>query len=469
MTNLPQASQTDFHRIVLLASCGTQLLLISENGQFRLPTLAAPTDQRLTESLTALLKSHWSQRAVCLFRLDTAPMTSDRLYHVMECCDENPPVTPGSRWVSVSSLDELHFQEAPDFAAVVQSLAQCRAFAEDSKHAPFARLGWFSELTSWVREEAARQGLKLSRNFSQLNAGPAFSLVRFETDGPALWFKAVGEPNLREYPITLALTNYFPAFVPHILASRADWNGWLTLEAAGAHPDGSSPLTLWTAIAAALAELQIASIGRTLHLVDAGCHDLRACALTEVAEPFFDVIAELMSRQTKPSPPALSYRDLVALREQLQVLLHSLRESYIPNTLGHLDFNPGNIVVSKDRCVFLDWAEACVGHPFLTLAYLLEALHRLPDAGRCWQEQIISTYTERWKCFVDPVEIAHSLALIRPLAVFAYAVSSAAWRDPVQRARPEIARHLRSLTRRMKREMESCLTPETQRRVTCPN
>jgi hypothetical protein len=469
MTNLPQASQTDFHRVVLLASGGTRLLVIPENGRFRLPTLAAPKDQRLAVSLTTLLESRWSQRAVCLFRLDTAPITSDFHYHVMECSDENPTVTPDSHWVSVSSLEELHFQEALDYVAVVQSLAQCRAFAEDCKHAPFARIGWFSELTSWVREEAARQGLKVSGQFSQLNACPAFSLVRFETDGPALWFKAVGEPNLREYPITLALANYFPSFVLHILASRADWNGWLTVEAEGTHPDGSSPRNVWTTIAATLADLQIASIGRTLHLVDAGCHDLRVCALTEVVEPFFDAMTELMGRQTTPSPPPLSYRDLVALRGQLQVLLHELRESHVPNTLGHLDFNPGNIAVSRDRCVFLDWAEACVGHPFLTLAYLLEVLHRLLDADRSWQEQIISTYTEPWKCFVDPVEIAHSLALIRPLAVFAYAVSCGAWRDPVQRARPEIARHLRSLTRRMKREMESCLAPETQRRVTCPN
>jgi len=44
-------------------------------------------------------------------------------------------------------------------------------------------------------------GLRLSGEFRQLNASPTFALLRLETTGQALWFKAVGEPNLREFPI----------------------------------------------------------------------------------------------------------------------------------------------------------------------------------------------------------------------------------------------------------------------------
>ncbi len=117
----------------------------------------------------------------------------------------------------------------------------------------------------------------------------------------------------------------------------------------------------WTRLATTLGELQIASFGQTLHLLDAGCRDARVCTLLELVEPFLEVMADLMERQTKESPPALSRSELVALRMQLQDTLSEAANSEIPNAIGHLDFNPGNILVNPNGCTFLDWAEACAG------------------------------------------------------------------------------------------------------------
>jgi len=132
-------------------------------------------------------------------------------------------------------------------------------------------------------------------------------------------------------------------------------------------------MAVWTTVATALAEMQVASFGQTLHLVDAGCRDARVGTLLEQIEPFLEAMAELMERQTQESPRALSRSELLTLRTQLQDIL-SETNSQIPNAIGHLDFNFGNIVASDDRCVFLDWAEACAGHPFLTFQYLLQHL-----------------------------------------------------------------------------------------------
>jgi hypothetical protein len=130
-------------------------------------------------------------------------------------------------------LAETCFRDPCDFQAVRQAIAQSMAYAQDPPRGPFGRLGWSPELKQWVQEEIATHGLHLNGRFRQLNASPSFSLIRFETNGPAVWFKAVGAPNQREYPVTLALARLFSQFLPQIVATRPEWNGWLALEAQG--------------------------------------------------------------------------------------------------------------------------------------------------------------------------------------------------------------------------------------------
>jgi hypothetical protein len=362
---------------------------------------------------------------------------------------------------------ESQFQEASDYAAVTKSLSECQDCASGHKHRPFARFGWFSELSAWVRRAAASEGLTPSGRFKQLNASPTFSLVRFETNGPAVWFKAVGEPNLREYLLTLALSKYCPAFLPQLLAVRVDWNGWLMLEAEGVHLDDSSPLKLWAKVATTLAHLQIASVGWTLPLADAGCRDARASALAGIVEPFLEVMAELMDQQTKRDPPPVSREELFALQGKLQDLFSETRAPEILNTIGHLDFNPGNIVVSRDRCVFLDWAEACIGHPFLTFQYLLEHCRAMRGKGGSAESALTAAYADQWRPFLSQHEISRALEISPLLAVFAYAVCGDAWRDVSRRNHPATARQLRSLTRRIKAEADRLASARVPRGTPC--
>ena len=447
MTHLSQAPETDLWRIILFASSGKRLLALPTDGRWRLPTLTVPRFRRLAEHLTTALAAECSQKAVCLFRLDLDSDRSDLRFHVMESCEDSSAPSDGSQWVSISSLTDSQFADPLDLAAVQKALAVCPG------RGALAKLGWFSDLTAWVREIAAREGLILRNHFSQLNADPPFGLIRFETNGPALWFKAVGEPNLREYRITRTISEYFPAFLPRLLAARDDCNGWIAMEARGAHPDQLSPRAPWEMIAEQLADLQIASLGRTLHLADVGCRDLRAASLAELVDPFFTVLAELMQLQTKPCPPPVSSQELLSLKDQLQRVLAHIQAGQVPNSLGHLDLNPRNIVVSPNRCTFLDWAEACIGHPFLTLQYLLAHLDRDGFLDPRSRGRIVSAYAARWKYFAEPAEIDQHLALAPLVAVFAYAVSIDAWRDPSLRRRPEVAKFLRSLARRMAREV----------------
>jgi len=109
-------------------------------------------------------------------------------------------------------------------------------------------------------------------------------------------------------------------------------------------------------------------------------------------------------------------------------------------------------MVSEDRCVFLDWAEACVTNPLLTFEHLREHMARSgiekPAAGEC----LTRTYLRPWTSFYSQVELRRALTLSPLIAVFAYAVASDSWRSSDLVHNPRLAGYFRSLTRRMYRE-----------------
>ena len=418
-----------------------------------LPAVNIPRWQRVAENLTAAVNAEWGEEVICLIEPDVSASTNAtqiRYQAAEHCSASGKPKTP-TRWVPFSALSHDSLTGPSDYLAIQQSIASCSAEGKESTSGPFARLGWFKELREWVEAVIEPLGFHLNGNVRQLNASPSFSLVRFETDGPALWFKAVGEPNQEEFLITCTLAQLFPNQIPMVLAARPKWNGWLTREAAGKLLCEVGEDALWPRAAAALAELQIDSIDHDARILGAGAHDLGAAELSKVIQPFMESMAQLMERQTKVPPATLGREELLLLGDRIQSALDTLEALGIPETLGHLDLNPGNIIVSPSRCTFLDWAEAYVGNPFFSLEYLLEHRRRTNWTDSAVETKLVESYCARWEQVVPPAAVTEALALAPLLAVFAYAAGSYAWED-AERLPVASAGYLRGLTRRMNRE-----------------
>jgi len=370
----------------------------------------------------------------------------------MESLEQDRNATAGSSWVSTRSTVRTAALPSDESNGLKSSLEEMgRCVAEPWKR-PFAKPGWIQELFKWIQDQIAPLELELTGGFKQLNAGPSFSLMRIETTGPAVWFKATGEPNFRELAVTCTLVRLFPSYLPELLSVRPPWNGWLSRECQGETLDTFIDVSAWTRTASTLAALEIASIGKTRELLACGCRDLTVTALASRIDPFLTRMSERMSLQKREPPAILSSSDLAFLRDELERACSILEDLGLPDVLGHIDFNPGNVVISPEKCVLLDWAEGSVVIPFITFSYLREHVRRSLTGIAGAEEQVARAYLSLWRPLLSRSDIACGTALSSMVAVFAYALSIDEPRSSEVTERPAFAGFLRSLARRMHRE-----------------
>jgi hypothetical protein len=442
----------DTYRLIVTRRSASEILLFPNGSAWTLPRIEVNSQQRLAEQLTAEVARAWGLEAYCLFVPSAGASDANReaRYALMESVRNNDKQQAGTYWVPLSvAISSCHPEEA---SAIRDALAKLNSHAKGERPGEFARPGWLSELFRWAQDQIAPLGLRLTGAFRQLNASPTFSLIRLETNAGALWFKATGEPNSHELPVTVALGRLFPPYVPEILGVHHAWNGWLSEEVAGVSLDQLTEFSAWERVAEELANLQIASVGRSVELFEAQTKDLRLPILVERIDPFVARMDELMSAQEKPTPAPLVRSELATLAQGLRDCCALLASCDLPNTIGHIDFSPGNILVAADRCVFLDWAEGCITNPLLTLEYLREHMARSRIEKPSGGERLVAAYLRPWSASYSPDDLRRALAVSPLIAVFAYSVANDSWRAADVIHKPKLAGYFRSLTRRMYRE-----------------
>lgn len=457
-----EIGRTDVYRLIVFDAAGTAVLLEPEGDEYRLPKVEIPKFTRPAKEVTETLGKSWDLSSVFLFSglLQESPDAS--YFAVLESKNGLQLSPSGMNWFTIHhALSNLLLLEE-EHRAVKSSYRKAVNRVLSNPREPFCRIGWMRELEGCIQDLLRPRGIEL-KGFEQLNGCETFSLVRFDTTQQPVWFKAVGEPNLHEYPISLALARLLPKYVPNVLATKPEWRGWLMSDGGGTTLDELQDPSAWQTALITLANLQIDSIDVRNKLLEAGCRDLRAAELLELVDPFLDSMAELMSRQTKVPPPVLARQELSSLGVTLKDALHCLGALGLPDTLGHSDFNPGNIIVGPESCTFIDWAEAHVGHPFLTFEYLISHLKKDYPRLLQFEEDIRSWYTQRWQSVLSPEQVSEALSLTPLVAVFAYAVAGGAWREQERLKVPQVRSYLRSLARRMKKEADSI----QKRRVEC--
>ena len=442
------------YRLIVTRRYASEVLVASNGCGWVLPRVEILPRSRIAEQVTTEVTAAWGLDAYCLFIPDfsASSRTVRRSnYAVMESVKQNDEAPKGMCWMP--STDYGHQLTDPvERHAIRESFREINSNEGGSMARPFASPGWLKDLFRWAQEQLDRLGRRLSGDFRQFDAGPTFCLIRLETSGPAAWFKATGEPNIHERSITLCLARLFPENLPRILGIHSAWNGWLSEEVSDTTLAQCPELSAWERVAEDLAELQIASIGKSCALLDAEVKDLRPSKLIDLIPSFFSQMSELMAVQEKESPAPLSIPELEFLARRLREALLFVQSLGFPHTLGHLDFNPGNIVLSPTRCVFLDWAEACLTNPFVTFEYLREHFRRAHPEDARTAARVATAYLRPWTSLLPADDIEKALMVSSLIAMFTYAVAIKGGNSPESPDTPKQSAYLRSLTRRMHHE-----------------
>jgi len=455
---MPQTPSISFEtrKVVLFHPARSEFLLQSTSRGFSLPEVSIPSRERATANVNAAIHRMWNLDVLSIGEIASESIPGTPLacrYEVVELLSGKELSPEGLTAKPTSALRAGSFLQREDFSVLERIAASNGPLTLCGQSGPFSSFGWFDELQTWLERVLPAFGLRRTGRFEQFNAGSCFSLIRFETNRDAVWFKAVGPPNVREYAITQALAVTMPRYSPTVLAACPEWHAWLSLEAQGELLSQSEDVTKWQTTVAALAKLQIDSIRQVPQILAAGARDMRIPVLWEQSQRFFEILELLMGQQSKTSPAPLSAGELRSLRQNVRDILLRLGDVNIPDTLGHFDLNPGNVVVSPTNCTFLDWSEAVVVPPLLTLQYLLEHFHlALPKEGHN-EARLIASYAEAWDTIVGKTKLLAAMQFIPAATVYAYSALVIADRDMDFIEQPRTASCVRGLARRLHREI----------------
>jgi hypothetical protein len=443
---------------VILRDRDREVLLEPDGGSFTIPVFDLPRRQRVAPHLLRAVEKLYGLAANCRFSFSLPVGESGQVGEsggrcvVLEAL--RIPTSDSTRaWVATREIrwDSIRPEIARE--ALSRALEKTMAYNEGLLTGRFVQPGWFQEIQDWVCRSVSPACMDPRGQWLQLNMGPDFSLISFDADGRDVWFKAVDLAGIREFTIVRELAALELPHLAPLLAAREEWRAWLMLGCRGCPLDQDATHPQWICVARGLAELQIASISHSRALIEAGCLDLRAPVLEEAIEPFLNSVASLFARQTTEAPRRLNRADLKLLAGQVKASCWQLRQLDVPDTLGHSDLNPGNVLVDDTQVVFLDWMQGHIGNPLLSFEFLLALCRRLLPGDDTLVTALRREYLCRWQSQFPDRDLERCSALVPLLAPFAFALN---FRSPTgwQEERPEVAALLRSLARRMYVEAE---------------
>src|SRR5262245_18713598 len=268
-------SPSESCRLLLLRSAAEEVLLLSEHGGLQLPEIGLPANERIAASLNRTVRSELGLEVISLYEVPSADPQSPEIFcHAAVSARPDDDIPPDACWMEVDSLTPDSFRRSADFQALLRFQSDLTAAEDGGQAEPFRNPKWFLRVTAWVSKALRPRGLRLSGAFQQLNASATFSLMRFETNGQPVWFKAVGEPNTREFHLRRQLSRKWAEYLPQVLAHNDAWNAWRAEEATGIPLSSRAEFRHWESAAESLARLQMMALPHAAELSAAGARNL---------------------------------------------------------------------------------------------------------------------------------------------------------------------------------------------------
>jgi Phosphotransferase enzyme family len=435
--------ETTEYRLILVLQDSRWVLAIPDANGYRLPSVAIPQWTRPAQQLQEAVLAGWRLPALIVDLLQGSPPCA-----VAEALapTESTDLTPVPfEQIQVSEISE---EQRVRIDALLTG--------DRAASSPLSHLGWMDEAITWVETETGSRLLS-KRDIEQSNAGGRFALLRFHMeDGRTYWLKATGEPNAHEPSITALLSKLCGDYLPKFIASKPEWNAWLMSgDATSLKTIPIAPVELFPLLEDAvesMARLQIQTLGNGLDLLMAGAFDQGLPALRRHSKELFAYLEEAMSLQTSTKVPRLEKRRIWEIQVIFEDACSYTEDLDLPDTIVHGDLNCGNILFGSGHCQFIDWCEAYVSNPLISLQHLL-LLNGVgsPETRNQINLLLKQRYLEIWATTCDPDAVARGFELMPILAAVSTLYGRGDWLTSQRRDDPRFQSYTRTLARYMDR------------------
>jgi len=433
--HVPRSGEVTY-RLALIGTDANSVFVEGDGPRYVLPKVVTLEGTRPAKEIQRVVRECW--KSVCA---------------VVDFCHDRAGlplcIAEQLKQVNQNHLHKVPLSQLPESELAGRDREVIRAImaGEAGERGPLSCLGWSKKAAQWITDETGFMVLPFA--IEQHNANGSFALAQFKVEnGPAFWLKATGEPNQHEFPITGTLAKLCPRFTPRVISMRKDWNAWLMADAGDPIKEDCSP-DLLGVVARSVADLQIGTIPHINELLSAGVADQRIPVLQSEISEIVVFLEEAMATQVSKKVAPLSRSRLREIGLMLEDACSRVAALDVPNTLLHNDLNRTNILVRDHECSLIDWAEACVGIPFISLEQLL--LMAGEEHAAIDQRHISEAYKQSWMEAVDEWKMDTALALMPLLAPYAHLYGRGDWVRTSHRNHPRVQSYARTLARHMDR------------------
>lgn len=223
--------------------------------------------------------------------------------------------------------------------------------------------GFVGAAHAWIDEQLTGLGRTRTGDLEQPHVQDWSTVIRVPTDAGTVWFKANEEALAHEAALLALVAHRSAGRVPAPLARDAS-TGWMLMADAGRRlrdvlPEERS-LVRWHDVLEAYARVQMACEGDVDVLVALGVPDRRLVTLPASYAVLLDALGDPDPRL----PGADAIEDLCG-----ELAAFGIRE-----TVQHDDLHDGQVFLGSGVQQILDWGDACVSHPFFSLAVTLQGV-----------------------------------------------------------------------------------------------
>lgn len=411
---------TYIHFLLIPHPHESKLLLITDESGRQVPRYETdePHYWQTVQPVNALVKEHLGLTLTTLRCVKTEYVDGCiRMFYAMDgsSIPADWSVPEGAEWVAWDNLEAIPTEQR----GVIEEWI---AWNKDSSliRTEWYRPGWFAKASAWMEEQFDDRGIMLTAPIEQIRSWERSAILRAETSFGRFYFKALPAMFRHEPVLVKWLAYTYPEAFPKPLLVDG-WRRWLLMPEYGSQTlDTVLDIELWEAALRQYAELQISLSVRFNDLIGLGCPDWRLYTLVDAIEPLLMNPADKLSGTSL----RLSGEELDGLRGRIpefkQVCV-DLGKYGIPVSLEHGDFWAGQVVINGDKCVFIDWSDSSVSHPFFSMYFLQDTDIALPDVPNV-RERLRDAYLKPWQAYEPLPKLIEAYDLAMKLAPLHHAL-----------------------------------------------